>query len=179
MHRRLPPQYPSWSLGSRGRNNTWGPTIRIFGLSCVRQVYFLCKSKEFHYMRTECQINIPTTYFSQFIAIAERYMYSLPYHTLIANRSLPVQILLHVTIQFLILLSGYRCRPVFLYLDFWSCTVKLFPCLRGWKLELSFNDSLSCSRSLFSEWTFRNISYWRSIRLTLQPQPTKRSASYM
>ena len=33
-----------------------GPIQRRFGPSCVRQVYFICNSTEFHDMRTECQI---------------------------------------------------------------------------------------------------------------------------
>ena len=69
-------------------------------------------------------------------------------------------------------LSGYICRPVFLSLDFWSCTVELLPCLRGCKLEPSLKDSLSWSCSLFSAQIFKKY-IWRSIRLNLQPQPTK------
>ena len=45
------------------------------------------------------------------------------------------------------------------------------------QLEHSFKDRLSCSRSILSTWIFKNISLWRFIRLTLQAQPTKRSAS--
>ena len=59
---------------------------------------------------------------------------------------------------------------------FWSCAVELLPCLRGWKLEFSFKYSLSWSRSLFSEWTYKNISHRRSIRLNLQPKSFKCSA---
>ena len=58
---------------------------------------------------------------------------------------------------------------------YWNCAVELLPCLRCWKLEPCFKDSFPCSSSLFSEWTLKNISHWRYIRLTLHPQPTKRS----
>ena len=57
------------------------------------------------------------------------------------------------------------------------CTVGLIPCLRGCKLEPSLKERLSCSCSLFSEWTFKNIAHWISISLTFQPQPTKCSDS--
>ena len=66
--------------------------------------------------------------------------------------------MLQFTLQFLILLSGWRCRIVFLSLDWWSCDVKLIPCLRGCKLEPSLKDSLSWSRSLFSAWIFKKNS---------------------
>ena len=70
-----------------------------------------------------------------------------------------------------------------LFLNFslvwWSCAVKLIPCLRGYKLEPSFKDSLSCFRYLFSEWVLKNISHWRSVRMTFQTQPTKRYASFV
>ena len=95
----------------------------------------------------------------------------------IAPQYLPVLIMLKFALKFLILFSGWRCRPVFLYLDCWICTVELLPLLRGFKLELSFKNRLSFYRYLFSEWTFKNIYHWRSIRLILQPQPTKRSTS--
>ena len=78
-----------------------------------------------------------------------------------------------------LILSGWRCRMVFLYMDCWSCTVELLSCLIGWKIEPSFKDRLSWSRSIFNEWTFKNIAHWRSIMLTLQPQATKRSDSFL
>ena len=36
-----------------------GRIMRRLNLSCVRSVYFLRKSTEFHDMRTECQIILP------------------------------------------------------------------------------------------------------------------------
>ena len=62
-------------------------------------------------------------------------------------------------------------------MDFWSCAFELIPCLRGCKLEPSFKDILYCSCYLFSAWTFKHIYHWRSIRITLQHQPTKYYAS--
>ena len=46
------------SVVSRGRNQRRGHNKRRFGLSCVRIVYFLRKSLDFHFMRTHCQIII-------------------------------------------------------------------------------------------------------------------------
>ena len=69
------------------------------------------------------------------------------------------------------LLSGWRCRPVFLSLDCWSCSVKLLSCLRGCKLEPSFKDSLCFSRSLFSAWIFKNISLWNPSGWPCKPNP--------
>ena len=85
--------------------------------------------------------------------------------------------MLQFTLHVLKLLSGWICRPVFLSLDCQSCDVKLLPCLRGCKLELYLKDRLSCSRSLFSAWIFKNISLWISIRMTLSYPPTKKYAS--
>ena len=60
----------------------------------------------------------------------------------------------------------------------WSCAVEILPFLKGCKLEpSSYKDSLSWSRSLFSEWLIKKLSRWISIILTLHPQTTKRSAS--
>ena len=77
----------------------------------------------------------------------------LPNCSPIAPQLIPGQIMLQFNVQFLILLNGWKCRPVFLYLEWWIYTVKLMPCLRGWKIEHSFKDRLSWSPSLFSEWT--------------------------
>ena len=55
-------------LGRRGRNQRRGHNQRHFGLSCVRLVYFLCKSTEFHAMCTECQIIL----FSLLLIISHR-----------------------------------------------------------------------------------------------------------
>ena len=63
-----------------------------------------------------------------------------------------------------------------LSLVFWICAVKLLPCLRCYKLEPYFKDSIYFYHPLFSEWNSKNIAHWRSIRLTSQPQPTKHSA---
>ena len=50
----------NWSEKSRqgrlGRNLRRGPIQRCFGPYCIRQVYFLRKSTEFHDMCTQCQI---------------------------------------------------------------------------------------------------------------------------
>ena len=136
-------------------------------------------------MRTECQRIISNAYLSQLLAIAEHYIYispqSLPDHSLITPQStpqsLPGRILIQFTLQFLILLSWWRCRLVFICLECWSCTVKLLTCLICFKLEPSFKYSLYCYRLLFSEWKFKKISHWISTRVTLQHQPTKRSNS--
>ena len=80
--------------------------------------------------------------------------------------------MLQFTLHFLILLSGWRCRPVFLSVNCFIFSVELLPCLRIWKLEPSFKYSIS-----WCEWTFKNISHWRSIRLTLKSQTTKCYAS--
>ena len=73
-------------------------------------------------------------------------LYSLPDHALIAPQSNHASFypMLQFTIQFLMLLSGWRFRPVFLSLDCLICAGELIPCLRGCKLECSFKDSLSC-----------------------------------
>ena len=94
----------------------------------------------------------------------------------ISPQSLTCQIVLQFTLQFLILFSGWRCRPVFLSLDCSSCYVNILPCLIGCKLEHSLKDSLSCSRTS-SVHEPSNIYHWRSSRPTLQPQPTKCSTS--
>ena len=106
-------------------------------------------------------------------------LYSLPDHSLIAPQSNHDSFypMLHLTLQLLMLLSGWRCIPFFLSLNFWSCAVEILTCIRGYKLEPPFKDSLSWSYSLFSAWIFKNMSHWESIRLTLQPQPTKWYAS--
>ena len=85
--------------------------------------------------------------------------------------------MIHFTLQFLMLLSGWRFRPVFFSVNCLICAVELLSCLKVCKLEPLFKIIPSFSRSLFSAWIFKNISHWRSIRLTLQPQPTKRYAS--
>ena len=42
-------------LGRRGHRTNRGHCMGSFRLSCVRLVYFLRKSTEFHVKRTECQ----------------------------------------------------------------------------------------------------------------------------
>ena len=76
-------------VGRAGHNLRRGPNMRRFGPSCIRWVYFLCKSTEFHVIQTECQRIIPTDYFSQSLAISERSLYSLPDYSPIAPLSLP------------------------------------------------------------------------------------------
>ena len=128
-----------------------GPIQRRFGPSWICRLYFLRKSTEFCDMRT---------YFQR-----TNNSYPFPTVLLIYNKS-PV--------------IAWSLVPRSLKnwsLVFWSFAVKLLPYIRGWKLEPSLKDRIACSRSLYREWTFRNISNWRSIRLTLHPQPTKRSAS--
>ena len=76
--------------------------------------------------------------------------------------------MLQFTLQFLILLRRWWCSLVFLSMDWWRCDVELLPCLIGCKLEPYFKDILSCFRSLFSAWIFKNIYLWKSTRLNLQ-----------
>ena len=72
----------------------WGPIQRHFGPSDVHQVYFLRKSTEFHYMRTDCQI-IKTSHvfltllliYHQLPAIAQSIALPLPDHSLISPQS--------------------------------------------------------------------------------------------
>ena len=143
------------SVVSRGRNQRRGHNKRRFGLSCVRIVYFLRKSLDFHFMRTHCQIiiyKLLLPIYNKSPSIAKHRpltIFLLPVftHSLIAPRYLPnhspVKSCFSLPSIFLILLSGWRCRPVFLYLDCRSCDVKLLPCIRGCKLEHSFKYSLS------------------------------------
>ena len=140
----------------------WGPIQRRFGMYFIPQVYFLRKSTKFHNMRADFQrINTSHSYLTVLL-IYNKFPeidwsltpWSLKFFSSISPQSLPNRSLV--------------C---------WSCAVEIIPCLRGFKLEPSFKDTLFCSRYLFSEWTFKNISHWRSTRMTFQPQPTKLSAS--
>ena len=108
-----------------------------------------------------------------------RSLYSLPNHSLIASRlnHTSFHLMLQFTLQFLMLLSGWRCIPVLLCLECWICDFGLIPCLIGFKLERSFKDSIFYSRSLLSAWIFKCISHWRSSMLTFQSQRTKNAAS--
>ena len=47
-------QYFEESVGRCGRNVSHGHDLSRFRQSCVQLVFFLCKSTEFHDMRTEC-----------------------------------------------------------------------------------------------------------------------------
>ena len=81
--------------------------------------------------------------------------------------------MLQFALQFLMLLSGWWCRPVFLSLDFLIWVIEIIPCLRGCKLDPSLKDSISYSYYLFIAWIFKSISLWRSIRLTCNTNPQK------
>ena len=74
----------------------------------------------------------------------------LPNRSLISPWLLPTQNLLQFTLQFLILMSRWRCIQIFLSLNYRSCVPELITCPRIWDLETYFSDSLSCSCSLFS-----------------------------
>ena len=110
------------------------PIQRRFGPSCVRRVYFPRKSTEFYDMQTVCwRINN----YHSFLTVL-----------LISHKS-------PVIAQLLTPQSIPNCSLVY-----WSCADKILPCLKVCKLESSFKDSLSCSRYLFSKWTFKNIFTW-------------------
>ena len=110
-----------------------GPIQRRYGPNFICRVYFLRKSTDFYGIRTECQRKILIIhfllYFLFLINLQILINHSLPYQSLIAPQFLP------------------NFSPVC-----WSCAVELIPCLRGCKLEPSFKDIISYSRSLFSEW---------------------------
>ena len=95
----------------------------------------------------------------------------------ISPQFIPGLIILQFKLQFLILLSRWRCRPVFLYLDLWSYTIGLLTCIRGYKLDHSINYRLSWYHYLLSEWTLflssvaliSNIGLLTSDALTGEP----------
>ena len=45
----------SVAVGRCGRIMIWGHIVKHFGVSCVRTLYFICKSTEFHDMWMDCQ----------------------------------------------------------------------------------------------------------------------------
>ena len=103
------------------------PIQRNFGPSCVRQVYFICKSTEFHDIPKKCQI-IKT--FHLFITLIIIYHKLPAIDRLLAPRSLSNRSLV--------------CR---------SCAVELLPCLRGFKIETRFKEILSWYHSVLCERT--------------------------
>ena len=137
----------------------WGRIQRHFGLSCVYQVYFLRKSKEFCDIQTECQIiNNPHSV----ITVLHIYHKFTVIAWLIAPWSLPDYS--HISPQSILGMMKLCCITSFL-------TQRL----NTWNL-LQRNTYLLCL-FIFSEWNFNNIDHWRSINMVLNPQPTKRSAS--
>ena len=133
-----------------GSDNT-GTYPHTFFPPCVRWLYFIFKSTDFHDIRAE-------------------------FHRINNSHSLPT-----------LLLTSHKSPEISWFLPsrlfpnhspvWWICYVKLLPLLRGCRLEPSFKYRISCFRYLISEWTFKNISHWRTTRLTLHPQLTKRFSS--
>ena len=122
-----------------------GRIMRRLNLSCVRSVYFLRKSTEFHDMWTEYQIIL-----IHFLLIISHKLLVFYKHCPLLILQLPVFapqslpnispiypqylvgiIVLQFTLQFLIILSGWIFRTVFLSLDLLRCAVELITCLRG------------------------------------------------
>ena len=140
-----------WESG----HNIKEPIQIRFGTSWVRRVYFLRKSIEFHDMRTECQrINNSRSFltvlliYHKFPAITQ----SLAPQYLPNRSPIPPQSVEAVLSNFFLVSEAENLNP---------------------PSKLAF----SCSCYLFSEWTFKFTSHRRSIRLTMQTQPTKRSDS--
>ena len=139
-----------------------GPIQRRFGPSCARRLYVMCKSTAFHDMQMECQ---RIKNYHSFFTVLLIYHILLSITKFLTHRSLPN----HSPINSW---SPPNRPPVC-----WSCAAELLPFLRGCKLEPSFKYRLTCSCSLFSEWTLKHIYHWRYLRMNYQSQPTKRSAS--
>ena len=141
---------------------------RRFGLSCILQLYFLRKSTEFHFLQTECQrilIHFLPLIYHKSPAIAKRCPLPIFHIPVFAPKSLPNIspiypqslvgiIVLQFTLQFLIILSGWIFRTVFLSLDWLSCAVELVTCLRGCKLEHHFKVRIIAKSQL---WTWSQL----------------------
>ena len=110
-------------VGWCGRNVSHGNNLRHFRPSCVRMVFFYVSLHSF----TTCRWSVKELSFVSYFlfltnrqrSLAKRFPlpYSPPDHSSITPLSLPGQIMLQFTLQFLMLLSRWRCRPVFLSLE--------------------------------------------------------------
>ena len=117
-----------------------GTYLDIFVLSCIRWVYLLHMSAYFHDMQTVCQRINTSNSFLNILLISSK---PPAIFELIATR---------------LLKNDPRLLPN-RSLFCWSCSVKLLPCLRGWKLRPSFKDSLYCPCSFFSFYPSKNCSF--------------------
>ena len=124
---------------------------KCFGPSCIYWVYFLCNSTEFHGMLMECQI-INT--YNSFLAVIIFYHQSPEISWSLAPRSLP---------------NSFPISP-------WSAEALL----SNFSLASEASNLNPPSKIAFPVTFTSSLNepdHWRSTRLTLKPQPTKRSAS--
>ena len=137
-------------IGRCGRIMKWRHIMKRFGLSYVRTVYFYISLQSFMTCGRIFKELLLLLIYHKLPSIANHchIPYFLPDRSPIAPQSNYTSVF---TLQFLILLSGWRYRTVFLSLECLIYAVKILPCLRVCKLEPYFKDSLSCSCSLFSK----------------------------